>query len=200
MVRGIEQRISFSDGDIVRSVRDFLNFVSGANFAFRDNSEIEPWLPMRNDQRSDLGITHSNSETITGDTRLRHFKDRRADLVSVPNADFIVGETFNGEILAELSVLEVVAAEFPLPIPIGVDLINHDGTLFTAVACEIALAVAVQIEPSSKHAPGDREFPDSRADCLALPRDFTWNSDIDGQKPRHLFLQRKWLLTAKSPG
>ena len=89
---------------------------------------------MRNKQGRHLRIVHSNSEAIAGDTRLSHFKDCSADPVSVPNANLIVGEAFNGEILSKLSILEVISAEFALPIPVGFDLIDHDGTMFTAVA------------------------------------------------------------------
>ena len=171
MVCRIEQRINFGDRDPVGAIRDLLNFVSSTNFAFRDDTAIEPWPAMRNKQGRHLGIVHANSEAIAGDAGLRHFKDRSADPVSVPNANLIVGETFDGEILSKLSVLEVISAEFALPIAVGFELINHDGTMFAAVACEIGLAIAVQIEPSSKDPPGDRAFPDRGADDFALPRD-----------------------------
>ena len=191
MVRRIEQRINFSDRDSAGSLRDLLNFVSSTNFALGDDTAIEPWPAMRNKQSRHLRIVHSNSETIAGDTRLRYFKDRSADPVSVPNANLIVGEAFHGEILSKLPVLEVISAELALPIPIGFELINHNGTMFTAVAFEIGLAIAVQIEPSSKDPPGDRAFPDRGADDFALPRDFTWKAHIDGQKFRHWLLQRR---------
>ena len=120
---------------------------------------------------------------------MSHFKDGGADPVPVPNANLIVGETFDGEILSKLSILEVISAEFALPIPVGFELIHHDGTLFAAVAFEIGLAIAVEIEPSSKDAPGDRAFPDRGADDFALPCNFTWEAHIDGQKFRHWLLQ-----------
>jgi len=116
---------------------------------------------------------------------LSHFEDRSADPVSVPYANLSVGETFDREILSKLSVLEVISAEFALPIAVGFELINHNGTMFTPVALEIALAIAVQIEPSSKDAPGERAFPDGGADDLPLPRDFAWKAHVDGQKFRH---------------
>jgi hypothetical protein len=78
------------------------------------------------------------------------------------------------------------------------DLIDHYCALFAAVALEIALAITVQIEPPRKDAPGDRAFPDRGTDSFALPHDFTWKAHIDGQKFRHLLLQPKWFLVAKS--
>ena len=70
-------------------------------------------------------------------------------------------------------------------------MINHNGTTFTAVAFEIGLAIAVQIEPSRKDAPGDRAFPERGADDFALPRGFTWKAHFDGQKFRHWLIQCK---------
>src|SRR5450432_444462 len=106
MVRRIEQRIDFSDRDLAGSIRDLLNVVSGTNFALGDDTAVEAWLAMRDEQRRHLRIVHSNSEAIAGDARLSDFKDRSADAVPVPDANFIVGETFNGEVLSKLSVLE----------------------------------------------------------------------------------------------
>src|ERR1700739_1546243 len=63
--------------------------------------------------------------------------------------------------------------------------------MFTAMAFEIGLAIAVQIEPSSKNTPGDGPFPDRGADDFALPCDFTWKAHIDGQKFRHGILQMR---------
>jgi hypothetical protein len=110
-----KQGISFGYGHFVGPVRDLLDIVPSTRFAFRDDTEIEPWPPIRNDQGRHLGIVHPNPGAIAGNARPRHFKDRGADLVSVPNANLIVGEAFNSEILSKLSVLKVISTEFPLP-------------------------------------------------------------------------------------
>ena len=191
MVCRIEQGISFSDRDPLRSIRDLLNFVSRTDLAFGDNTAIEPWPAMGNKQGGHLRIVHANSQAIAGDAGLTHFKDRSADPVSVPNANLIVGQTFHGEILTKLSVLEVISAEFSFPIPIGFELIDHNGTVFAAMAREIALAIAVQIKPSSKHTPGDRAFPDRGTHDFPLPCNVTWQANIDRQKFRHWLLQCK---------
>jgi hypothetical protein len=125
---------------------------------------------------------------------LRDFKDRCADSVSVADANLIVGEAVDGEILSKLAVLEVISAKLVLPVAVGFKLINHHGALFTAVALEISLAIAVQIQPSSKDASGDRAFPDRGADNFALPRNFTWKADIDGEKFRHHLLSTAQLV------
>ncbi len=150
---------------------------------------------MRNKQSRHLRIVHSDSEAIAGGAGLSHLKDGGADPVSIPNADLIVGETVNSEIFSELSVLEVISAEFALPIPVSFKLINHNGAVLTAVALKVGLAISVQIEPSSKDTPWDRVFPDRRADSFPLPCDFTWKADINGQKFRHRLLRAGGVFT-----
>ncbi len=98
---------------------------------------------MRNKQSRHLGIVHSNSESIAGNAGLRHFKDSTADPVAIPDANLVVGKTLNGEILSKLPVLEVTSAKFALPISIGFELIDHDGSVLTAVAFQIGLPIAV---------------------------------------------------------
>jgi hypothetical protein len=57
--------------------------------------------------------------------------------------------------------------------------------MLTAVAFEIALGVAVQIEPSSKDTPGHGAFPDRGAHDFALPCNLMWQADVNGQKFWH---------------
>lgn len=111
---------------------------------------------------------------------LSHFKHGSANPVPVPNADLIVGQTLNGEILTKLSVREVMSAEFPFPILIGLELINHDSTVFAAMALEIALGIAVEIEPSGEDTARDRTFPDGGAHDFALPCNLRWQANVNG--------------------
>jgi hypothetical protein len=70
-------------------------------------------------------------------------------------------------------------------------LIDHDSPVLTAVALEIGLAVAVQIEPSGYDSPRDSPFPDRCANDSSLPRDFLWKADIDRQKFGHCALRSR---------
>jgi hypothetical protein len=49
-------------------------------------------------------------------------------------------------------------------------LINHYGTVFAAMAFEIALGIAVQVKAPRKDTSGDGAFPDRGAYDFALPR------------------------------
>ena len=66
-----------------------------------------------------------------------------ADLITVADAHSIVGQSFDREVLAELSVDEVGSLQLLLPIPIRFDLVDEDGSLLTPVPCQVALTVSV---------------------------------------------------------
>lgn len=53
------------------------------------------------------------------------------------------------------------------------------------MTCEIRLAIAIQIQPSSKDTVGYGVLPNCGADELALPFDFARKADIYGQEFRH---------------
>jgi hypothetical protein len=134
---------------------------------------------MRDNQSRHLRVIHSNSEAITRNARLSYLKDGAPDFVSIPDAHFSVRETINREILAKLPILKVIPAELTLPIPVSLELINHDRTIFAAMPCEIGLPVTIQVELPGKHAPLNRVFPDRGAHSLPLPRYFTRKPYID---------------------
>jgi hypothetical protein len=134
---------------------------------------------MRDKQGWHLRIVHSNPEPVAGDARLCHLKDRAANPVPVSDTDLIIRKTFNSEILSELPVLEVVPAEDVLPISIGVELICHHGAVFTTMALEIPLAIAIQIQSPGKDTVGHGTFRDGGTNYLALPFDFARKADVD---------------------
>src|ERR1700733_10445069 len=185
VVGKIQQRVNFSDRDPLRPIGNLEDFVPGANLPFLDHAEIEPWPSVRNHQGWHLRIVHSNPEPIACDARRCHFKDRAADFVSVSNAHLVVRQTVDSEILSKLSVLEIVPAEFVLPIPIGFELIDHHGALFAAVSLEVRLAIAVKTQPPGEDAMGYGALPDRCTDLLALPLNLLRQTDVDGQELRH---------------
>ena len=72
-------------------------------------------------------------------------EQRAADLITVADAHGIVGQSFDREVLAELSVDEVGPLQPILPIAIRFDLVDEDGSLLTPVPGQIALTVSIQI-------------------------------------------------------
>jgi hypothetical protein len=101
---------------------------------------------------------------------LGHLEDRVSDLVSIADADFGIGKTFYGEVLPELPPGKVVASQVLLPVSVGCNLINEDGTLLAAVPSQITLSVACEIKPTHHTAAFDGVLPYRRVHRPALPR------------------------------
>jgi hypothetical protein len=64
---------------------------------------------------------------------LGDLEQRAADLVPVADAHGIVGQSFDREVLAELSRDQVGPLQLLLPIAIRFDLVDEDGALLTPV-------------------------------------------------------------------
>jgi len=98
----------------------------------------------------------------------------------IADADLVVGQAFDGEVLAELTIGEVGSAKLALPIAVGFDLVDEDGAVLAAMPRQIALAVAVDVEPPDHPPALHRFFPDAGVDRLALPHDVARQPDIQG--------------------
>jgi hypothetical protein len=109
---------------------------------------------------------------------LSDLEKRVADLVTVPNADDIVRQPFDREVLAKLAVDEVGSSQLLLPMPIRFDLVDEDGALLTPVPAQVALAVSVQIQPADATAATHRILPDPGVHGATLPLDVARKSDI----------------------
>ena len=97
---------------------------------------------------------------------------------------------FTGEILPELPKAKVASAEPVLPIAIGVNLINEDGPMLTAVARQIPLTITIDVEPAY-HAPAlNGRLPYRGADHLAPPHDVLRQTHIYRKQAGHRFLLR----------
>ena len=101
-----------------------------------------------------------------------------ADLITVADANGIVGQSFDREILAELSVDEVGPLQLLLPVAIRFDLVDEGGSLLTPVAGQVALTVSVQIQPADPTAATHRIFPDPGVYSATLPLDVARKSDV----------------------
>lgn len=67
-----------------------------------------------------------------------------------PDTDQIVLQSFDCEVLAELSMQKVGPLQLPLPITIGLDLIYEDGARFTSVSGQIVRTVSLKVEPADR--------------------------------------------------
>ena len=55
------------------------------------------------EQRRHGGLVHADADAVTGDARLGDLEQRVADPVAVADADLVVGQALDGEVLAELA-------------------------------------------------------------------------------------------------
>ncbi len=58
-------------------------------------------------------------------------------------------------------------------------MVDHYGPVFPAMACEVSLAVAVEVQAARHDASRDGLLPDAGVYNFALPFDVTWQPDVD---------------------
>src|SRR5215475_655695 len=95
------------------------------------------------------------------------------------------GQPVDGQVLPELAVTEVIPAQVPLPVPVGLDLVDQHRPLLPAVAVPVALPVAVDVEPPDHHRAVHRVLPYAGEDGLAPPRNVLGHPHVHRQQGRH---------------
>jgi hypothetical protein len=82
-----------------------------------------------------------------------------------------------------LSVRKISAAEFALPISVGIQLVNHDGTVHASMAAQVSLAITLDIELSDDEAARHWTLPDSGMNGFTTPSDVAWQTNVNRSKP-----------------
>jgi hypothetical protein len=178
MAREVEQRIRLRDCHVQWAVPNLNDRVAAAYLALLQNPEVEAWPVMRYQECRHARFIRANADAITGDSWLRDFEESVADPVPVANADLVIRKAVDGEVLTELSKAEIATPELSLPVAIGIRLIDEDGALLTSVATQIALAIAVDVQPSY-HAPAlNRTLPHRGMDRSPFPGDIPRQTDV----------------------
>jgi hypothetical protein len=158
--------------------------VSGLNPTLRDDTEVEAGAMMGDKEIRHIRLPDSHADPKARDPRLGHLELRVADRVAVADADLVVAKPGDREVLAETARRQVGAPEKLAPIVIRLGLIDHHGPLFAAVAAEVTLSVAVDVQPAHHHRAGNRVFVDAGVHGLPAPSHIGWHSDIDGDQLR----------------
>ena len=188
MAGRVEQRIDLEYAHALRARRDLHDLVAGLYLALLQHTQIEPGPAVGDQQRRHPRLIHADANSVTGHAGLCDFEDCPADPITIADTHLLVGQAVDREVLAELSIDEVVATQLCLPIAIGIDLIDEDGPLLAAVAGQIPLPVAVDIEPAH-HAPAlDRCLPNAGVNGLASPDDFARQADVDRKQACRHFI------------
>jgi hypothetical protein len=101
-----------------------------------------------------------------------------ADAVAVADAHLVVGQPVHGEVLPEVPPAQIGAVQVLTPVLVGPGLVDHHRALLAAVPGEIALAVAVEVQPARHDRPVDGLLPDAGAHRLPVPRDVARQADV----------------------
>ena len=178
MIGGIEKCVDLGHGHAHFRLPYLPDFVAGADDAFLQDAEVEAGPSTGRQQRRHPRLVHPNADAIAGDTGLSDLEQRATDLVTVADADGIVGQSLDGEVLAKLSVDEIGSVELLLPITIRLDLVDEDGALLAAVAGQVALSISFQIQPPDPAPARQRFLPDPGVHGTTLPLDVAWKTYV----------------------
>src|SRR5262249_15359707 len=148
--------------------------------ALFEHTEIESWALVRDQQGRHPGLVHADADAVAGHARLRHFKERPADMVTVADADLAVGQALNGKVLSELPEGEIASLQLALPVVIRIHLVDKNGAMLSTMTVQIALCVAIDVEPPNQAATLHWRLPHGRADGLSAPRDLAGKTYVDG--------------------
>src|SRR6185437_783132 len=159
MMGRIEERVDLRDRHSLLCLSHSQDFVAGADLAFLQDPEVKPRPSARGQQCRHPRLIHPNADAIAGHARLSNLEQRAADLETVADANGIVGQSLDREVLAELSVDEVRPLQLFLPEAIGFDLVDEDSTLLAPMAGQVALTVPVEVQAPDATAASDRILP-----------------------------------------
>ena len=171
MAGEVEERVHVRDRHRLGPGCDPRHVVARPNVALFEDTEVEARTAVSHKERSHARLVHPDPDPVARDPWLGDLEERRSDAISVADADFVVAESLDREVLAELAEGEVVAPHLALPVAVRVELVHVHGSVLASVALQITLAVAVHVQTPDGARPVDRLLPDSREDGLPLPRD-----------------------------
>src|SRR5438309_5114830 len=116
-------------------------------------------------------MVQPDADPVAGVAWLADLDYRAADPEAIADADLVIGEALHCEVLAEISGHEIRPPKIPRPVPVGIELVYYERTLLAAMAAQVPLAVAIEIQPARENALRHRRLPDCRPNGPALPRD-----------------------------
>src|SRR5271170_7958764 len=90
-----------------------------------------------------LWFIHAYANAVACHPWLGNLEQRGANPITVADAHCSVRQTVNGEVFSKLSIREIATAKFALPVLVGIQLIDHHGTIHTTMPSHISLAIPV---------------------------------------------------------
>jgi hypothetical protein len=160
------------------TLSNFYNVVARPDFSLLQHAKVESWSVMCYEQRCHPRFIHADADAVARHSWLRYFKYRAANAVSIANADFAIKKSLDGEVFSELAESKIAAAQKVLPVMVRIHLVDEYGAMLPAVAGEISLRIAIDIELAHHSPARNRRFPDRGSDGLAVPCHVAWKTDI----------------------
>src|SRR5262245_53310035 len=134
MMRRVQQCIDLGNGHALWSSSDREDRVAGADLALLEDAQVEARPSAGGQERGHLRLVHANPDAVAGGPRLGHLEQRSPDPVAVTDADLVIRQSLDREVLAELPVGEIAAAQPFLPVTIRFDLVGEYRPLLAPVA------------------------------------------------------------------
>lgn len=181
----VEHPVDLLDGHRLGSGGDLDDLLPGFDLAFLEHAQIEAGPVVCHQQCRHPRLAHPQADSVAGHPRLGDLEERVADAVAVTDTDLVVRQAVDGEILPELTWLEIVAAEFASPETVGIGLVHEYCPLLASVTAQIALAVAVDVQPPHHPRPGHRPLVDAGVHGLAVPGDILRHPHAQGSQCGH---------------
>src|SRR5262249_50250311 len=178
MIGRIKERVDLGDGHSLLRFSNVHDVVASADFAFLQDTEVESRPSAGCQQCRHPWLIHPNSHAIASHARLGDLEHCAADLITVADAHGIVRQSFDREVLAELSMDEVSPRQLLLPIAVRFNLVDKDGSLLTPVPGQVALTVSVEAQSADPAAATGRILPDPSMDCAPLPLDVARKTNV----------------------
>jgi len=144
-----------------------------------EHTKVEARAAVGDEHGRNARVVHADADAVAGDARLRDLEDGGADLVAVADADLVVAQPLDREVLAELAVDEVIATELSLPVAVGVELVDEHGPLLAAVPAQVALAVTVEVELAHTATAADGFLEDACRHRFAVVHYQAWTANVN---------------------
>lgn len=106
-------------------------------------------------QPAALLSVHPDSRSVADDSRVRHFEESAANPITIAATHLLIREPIA---FLERPVGEIASTKLPLPIALGVNLINKNGSVLATMPSQVSLSVADNVE----FEPKDMKFRFSR--------------------------------------
>jgi hypothetical protein len=127
---------------------------------------------MLNQQGRHPRLIHAYADPIAGHSRLRYLEQRTADPVAVADRNLTIGQALYGKVLSELPEREIISLQLTFPESVRIHLINKYRTVLSTVTRQVALSVALDVEPPNQATALNRRLPHGRIHGLPVPGEF----------------------------